>query len=451
MINVNRKLLIIIATVISIMLIILLVIVSRRAEPIVPRENEKFQRVENNDSSILHYNGKIYYIDNFYEEGKNYYKLASLPINFDNNIETSGLKPVTLISFGNVQPSKILKIDQDILFYFISGNTYYYSITENIYEKFCDGQLQYLDSENLTYITLYNGNLYRGKYYESTLATREMKMLTSSAMNRKYEDDENIYYYVSMNNALLLGFNKNDFILSTYDTIDTTRSELLEVFSTDKYVLVIVETGDKQYLERINKQTKEKEVFPLKDLYDEITFVKNAEKKRSTINDFYLFATKSEILEDGTETVKAEKYVYTDSKNSLTIYEGMVPGDSIENYTLTADDNTITLFKDDKKITSITYAMPEVENIKLENIEIIGDYLYYEIRLDNIKNIPISEDEIFPEDDIDMNVDVDFNETSDDITTIDTSDLFDEEPVKVQNILARTKVSGGESYQINIK
>ena len=148
--NVNRKLLKIIGGIILIVLIIMLIVISINAK-------------------------------------------KSIKIIQPMNFESGEAIPVILKDFGYVQPSKKLFIDRYFLFYYFSGKTYYYNLNTYDYDVFCEGELEYLDSENNTFLSLSNGNVYRGVYYEDTLSTRQINKLTTSAMNKLYEDDDNLY------------------------------------------------------------------------------------------------------------------------------------------------------------------------------------------------------------------------------------------------------------------
>lgn len=416
--DVNRKLLKIIGGIIIVVLIVLLIIISFNAKKNVLKVNNNYSKVVNNNSNIIHYDNKIFFMDNSVVNGRNYYKFVYLPINF----ESGDVNPAILKDFGNVEPSKKLFIDKYFLFYYFSGKTYYYNLNTYDNDVFCEGELQYLDSENHSYFSLYNGNIYRGTYYEDTLSTRQINKLTTSAMNRVYEDEDTLYYYVTMQNGVLLGLSKDKSTLSTYDSYDSSTSRIEDVFSTDKYVFVVISRNDGKTLDRVTKQTKEIQHYDLGNDYYNVTIAKNSNTGKKKSNDIYLYAN----------GYKGEtKIMYSESLNSVKEYNDVVPGDSIQNYSVKIDeDNIITLYKNKKKITTIACPMSNVENINLTNIEIIGDYLYYDISMNNIKNIVETEDSS--------------NDAETEVTPSNTQ-------IITCSILARTNVNGGESYQMNLK
>lgn len=230
--------------------------------------------IYNNDSHVVGYDGNIYFINHYEVNHKMNYALSYLPIDFDQT-NLNSVRPINLIQFRTVQPGEKLKIDSGMIFYQYAGNTYYYRLEDGKSDRFCEGNLQYLDMSSNRYVTLYKGSLYEGRFFSGTYNTYEINQLTTSNMVKMEEDKDNIYYYAAEKKPVLVGLRKSDFAFLIYDIIDQSEYHLSKIKLTNKEVIELLESGDSYYSAPINIKSKEKGKLTLANEEEVASFDKN--------------------------------------------------------------------------------------------------------------------------------------------------------------------------------
>lgn len=317
--------------------------------------------VLNNQGNVVQYDGNLYFINSYVKEGKPHYELSFLPVEFIDENQKMTQTPKGLVNFESVLPGKNLMIDSDKIFYYFSGSTYYYDIIEKNIHKFCDGALQYLNSSRLFYLTLYDGKIFQGIFYAGTWNTREINQLTSSRIVKLEEDTDYIYYYVPLEKSVLMGLRKSDLVAVIFDTIDSSEYSLMKIKLAEKEIIELLKKDEEYYTTSIHKKTKAK---------GEINAI-SQEEANALLKSF------------------------------------------MDQYTVRLEDKVVNLYENGKQITSISYSLEEVESVSLEKVELVGNYLYYELLLKSVTQ--------------------------------------DNGYKKTESILARCNHSGGISYQMNIK
>ena len=231
--------------------------------------------VYNNDSHIVAYDGNVYFMNHYEINHKTHYELSSMPIDFAKTDANMIVSPTGLVQFRTVKPGEYLKIDAGIIFYQYAGDTYYYEIENGASDRFCQGNIQYLDMASNRYITLYKGCLYEGRFSLGTLNTYRINQLTTSSMQKLAEDKDNIYYYAAEKKPVLVGLRKNDLTFLIYDIIDKGEYHLSKIKLTDNDIIELVESGENYYSLPINKKSKAKGSFTLLNEEEIASFEKN--------------------------------------------------------------------------------------------------------------------------------------------------------------------------------
>lgn len=398
--DLTPKTLKIIASLIIISLITIIVLVGVTAEKPQKEEKEVISEIINNNEKVVHHSGDVYSYTNIFRNNRWSNVLLKLPIDFNDKSTRMIIQEFSVFS-ENIT----LNFENNRLFYMYGPDTYMYNIIQNRIDRFCEGELQFLCEGN-SFVTLFDGNLYKGEYYPATYFAKSFKKLTDGSF-KKFDEDENRVYYSSStgaSNTLVVALDKTTLNIILIDNFKTNKQELQDIMVTDNYVYELIKGNDGQYIRKVSKEMKEEnediefEILPIEnaeyvELIDSM-YVRALNSTDDSIirDDLYFFIADVEAITNDNlidyKILNKTVYKYDESKNKVDLYTGIFNELWIDNYYLVQDGKTVSLYNKNNYITSIETQIAAASELELVNVNVIGDYLYYEFE---IKNENVSE------------------------------------------------------------
>lgn len=418
--NLNQKTLKIIAGVIIFFIVAIVIFLGVTAEKPL-EEEEGIAEIMNNNEKVVHHSGDIYCYTRILKENRWVNVLLKLPIDFN-----STTPRMIVQEFSTNVKDVELNFENNKLFYTPDVNTYIYNITGNRIDRFCEGELQFLYAPN-SYVTLCDGNLYKGDYYTQTYLTKKIKKLTEGSFN-KFDEDENRVYYSTQagSNTIVVALDKSTLNIILIDNFETKKQQLEDVLVTDNYIYELIRDGDGLFVKKVSNKLKneneriEYEILPIENA-EYIEFIDSMYSREieplnnnsASIGDdlyFYICDVEEDVDADMTEYIIVSKavYKYDEAQNKVDAYNDDAFNELwLDNYSLVLNDSNVELYHKNKFITSIETDITENVTLGMNSVNVIGDYLYYEFQISNGNNRDI--------------------------------------------VLARTLKTGGESQRINLK
>lgn len=434
-VGILKKIAILIAT----LLILIIIIVANLNKPPKIEEVEILDAV-NNGGRVVHYSGDLYCASHIMENGvlRNY--LIRLPIDFNDNTPRDFFQKIN----GSPLDSNLTFFENKL--FYKDSKVYLYDLQKNKASMFCEGELQFMLEPN-AFVMLQNGDLYKGKYYETTYMPNEFEKIATGNFIRRGEDEENVYYSSSSgtSNTIIVALNKEDLSIITLDDINTRKQVVEDVEVTDDYVYAFVSGDAERYIKKISKELDKNGDADitkiLLDKFDKIEVIdsqytkslnlgeKSKKNKKENFNDLYFYG--SVIDELGERYGKATTYItklykYSFKDDTITEYNGVLNELHTKSYSGDINGSIAEIYYGDKKLTEIETGVSNLKNIVINDINIVEHdkkyYLYYEIIVNEVEKV------------------------------IDEETKKESEIVKIADIiLARTLLEGGPSQRINIK
>lgn len=343
----------------------------------------------NNRERIIYHSGDIYCYTTVPTEKNLQYMLLRLPINYSDSSNREIIE-----NFGNALTDTTLNVYKNKIFY-QKGATYMYDIVESKIDKFCDGEIQFMLEPNF-FVMLQDGDLYKGRYYETTLAVNRFEKLAEGNFVRCGEDTKRMYYYSSTgtNNTLIVGLDKETLNIIMYDRLDTARDVVNDVIVTDNYIYVLYGNNDSKQIKKISKKKDANNEYPSEvlkiDTFNKVEIIKQKYTEpldsKLPFDDFYFYGSVMTNPGDNytAATYDTKMYKYDEKSNKVEEYTGKLNERFAAHYSITSGDDGCTLYYDQKELTKIPSNFTDFSDItsmEVMEINIIEDYIYYEVKL----------------------------------------------------------------------
>lgn len=343
----------------------------------------------NNRERIIYHSGDIYCYTTVPTEQNLQYMLLRLPINYSDSSNREIIE-----NFGGALGDTTLDVYKNKIFY-KKGATYTYDIVNNEIDKFCEGEVQFMIEPNF-FVMLQDGDLFKGRYYENTMAVNRFEKLAEGNFVRAGEDSKRMYYYSSTgnNNTIVVGLDKETLNIIIFDRIDTVGKTLDDMIVTDNYIYIVYGNDEAKQVKKISKQINSNGEYPSEILQiDKLNIIEFIEEKYTkplnsdaVFDDVYLYG--SVLIQPGdyyTSPVYDTKiYKYDSKTNKVSEYTGQLNERFAAHYSITSGDDGCTLYYQEKELTKIPTTLTTFADIiKMEVLEIniIEDYIYYEVKL----------------------------------------------------------------------
>lgn len=373
-------------------LIVIFVAVFLSGSPDAP-EVVEVENVEamNNKERIIYHSGDIYCYTTVPTEQNMQYMLLRLPIDFSDSSNREIVE-----NFGEALGDTTLDVYQNKIFY-KKGSTYMYDIVENKIDKFCEGEIQFMIEPNF-FIMLQDGDLYKGRYYENTMAVNRFEKLAEGDFVRAGEDSERMYYYSSTgnNNTIVVGLNKETLNIIMFDRLDTVNQTVDDMIVTDNYMYIVYGNSAEKQIKKISKQVNDDGEYPSEllkiDKFNKVEFLEEKYTKPlnsdAVFDDLYFYG--SVITKPGDNYTPTEYetkiYKYDVKSGKVSEHTGQLNERFSAHYSITSGDDGCTLYYHEKELTKVPTNLTNFADIiKMEvlGINIIEDYIYYEVKLIN--------------------------------------------------------------------
>ena len=201
------------------------------------------------------------------------------------------------------------------------------------------------------FVMLQDGDLYKGRYYESTLAVNRFEKLAEGNFIKAGEDTKRMYYYSSTgnNNTIIVGLDKETLNIIMYDRLDTARESVDDMIVTDNYLYVIYGNDEGKKIKKISKQMNSNNEYPGELLqigtFNKVEFI--AQKyteplnSKSVFDDIYFYG--SVIINPGDNytpaTYDTKMYKYDVNLNKVEEYNGKLNERFTAHYSITSGDD----------------------------------------------------------------------------------------------------------------
>lgn len=375
----------------ALLTICIAILLYRSPNPLEITEVENVDAINNNER-IIHHSGDIYCYTRVSGKDNTQYMLLKLPIGFDENdnrevIEThnTSLDNLTLDGYKN-------KI------FYRNGSTYFFDTVTNSIKEFCKGEIQFMIEPNY-FVMLQDGNLYKGTYYATNYVVSSLEKLAEGDFIKVGEDNKRMYYYSSTgkNNIIVVGLDKKTLNIIIYDNIETLKYNLDDVIVTDNYLFEIYGTESEKHIKRISKKQNKEGQYLAEELkidkLDVIEFVDARYTKpligNQSFDDVYFYG--STIISPGdyyaNKVLDTKMYKYDSKLNKVSKYSGKLNELSTDRYSITCSDKGCRLLFDGKELTKVPTTIADLNSVtkkEVKEINIIEDYIYYEIALANV-------------------------------------------------------------------
>lgn len=386
--NLNLKSLKIIAICLTSLIVICIAVVfDRSPKKYVVPEIEIIEAL-NNREKIIHHSGEIYCYTTIPSVAGVQHVLLTLPIEF----KKTDARHIIEKYAGALENAKLEVYNNKI--FFNKGLTQYYDINQKQIGKFCDGELQFMVEPNY-FIVLKDGNLYKGRYYPTNYVINHIEMIAEGNFVKCGEDTKRMYYYSEgKTNTLVVGLDKKTLNIIIYDNLKNLEQKLDDVMVTDNYLFEVYEADSEKKIKKISKKPDGKDQYPSEELklqhFDvielvDLKYTKPIETNKA-FDDVYFYGSVIEIPGDyyTADTLNTKMYKYDAEKDKVFEYIGNLNERSTERYSIVSGDAGCFLYFDGKEITQIPTIitdLSDVSNMQVLNIEIIANYLYYEVQL----------------------------------------------------------------------
>ncbi len=375
----SREKLVRLAIVIAVLIVILIILATllyKKETPTNREEQEKIYKkavLLNNDDRVIQYGNEVFYISNFKDSNLSPYVIASIPANFD---EEAGTKTPSIIATKNMaNPSSRLFMYNNCLYYTYGDDTYEYNLLEKTTRTFCDGKLQYITSN--FFVSLDNGDLYKGEYYPTTHSVKRLQALTTeSYMIKLCEDEDTIFYDsgASKETRLIVGLNKSNYNLKIYYRYNVKEYELSSAISNNNSLILLIQNikGATETFDISSKPTtivavKKKDLSTTENLLEnkyikgEIEYISNNKEKKA-------------ICKFVTENNASETYELNLKNLKLTKYD-----EKTENYEVKTEKNEIIISKGENEIARYASKLGKINSAYISNFYKVGDYIYFDV------------------------------------------------------------------------
>lgn len=393
--NLDQKKLKIIAGVIATLLVLVVIFIGMTAEKPHEEGEEVISEIYNDNEKIVHHSGDIYCYTSVFRNNRWANVLLKLPVDFASNSSR-----MIIQEFSSVGENIKLNFENNRVFFKSGSNTYMYNIIQNRIDTFCEGELQFLYEPN-SFVTLYNGNLYKGNYYPATYLTKTIKKLAEGNFKKLDEDENRVYYSTSTgtSNTIVVALDKTTLNIILIDNFETKKQTIEDLLVTDNYVYELISDDSGKFIRKVSKEVKEEnsniefEILPIEKAeyieFIESEYSRPLSSSSTTMarDDLYFYIGD---LEDNPDTymtdyiiVNKEVFKYDESKNEVDLYTGVFNELWLDNYILKSIDSNVDLYYKDKYITTIQTNVTGKVDLKMNSVNIIGDYLYYEFIISN--------------------------------------------------------------------
>ncbi|MBQ8300150.1 MAG: hypothetical protein IJX99_09965 [Clostridia bacterium] len=383
------------------MIVAILIFLGVTAERPPKEVDEGIAEIFNNNEKIVHHSGDIYCYTNIFKDNKWTNVLLKLPIEFDDSTPR-----MIVHEFSSMVENIKLNFENNRLFYMSGASTYMYNITQNRIDRFCEGELQFMCEPN-SFVTLTDGNLYKCEYYPATYFTKNVTKLADGTFKRYDEDENRVYYSTSAgSNSLVVALDKETLNIILIDNFPTKDMQIEDVLVTDNYVYELIKSNEGPFVKKVsNKSKKENEKIeftklPINDA-EYIEFIDSKYSKKlepmkkkeddSSSDDLYFYVGDLELDPNaytiGYIVASKEAHKYDEATNKVASYDDNTFNETwLDNYSLFLNGENVELYHNNKYITSVKTSITEDVNLKMNSVNIIGDYLYYEFQISNSTN-----------------------------------------------------------------
>ncbi len=430
--NINRKYLYIALGVLGAIILGIVIYVSIRTKNVLDqkkvRESNLYE-VKNNNSFITQYGDNLYYFPEALAGTINKYLHVASAKDENSSIGEQILKIESLKMYN----SNII-IFENKMFYKQFGNTYMIDFKDRLkYEKFCEGDIQYIDANKA--LVIIDGNLYNVPYFSDTYKPQRYGKIIIGNLT-KLSEDENVLYFKSVNEngiQTIVGVDKSTMKIIIYDSNIKNTIKINDFLTTNDYLFYLATENNNNFVYRIDKKNHEKEIISLKE-YKNISIFKNDNKD----NIYFL-----SVQDDGT----IKKYICKEDSTVPEEFIGNVNQEFIGNYTITLKDNKLELYKGGKYFTTIETDARNLTKANILDIATIDNNIYYKIYYTNSTNLEVTEDMLYNRP---ITLDEDKEESSGDIEEV--SGDVEESSGDIDKIITKTNIykvsSNGEKVQL---
>ena len=386
----NMKALKVIAICLTAFIVILMaVLVTSSPKELTVVEVENVDAM-NNKERIIYHSGDIYCYTTVPSNNTLEYMLLRLPVDFTESSDREVIE-----NFGGALNDMMLDVYKNKLFY-KKGATYMYDIVENRLDKFCDGEIQFMIEPNY-FVMLEDGNLFKGRYYENTLKVNRFEKLADGSFIRAGEDSQRMYYYstTGTNNTIIVGLDKETLNIIIFDRLDTSKQKLDNLFVTDNYLFALYGDNTEKFIKKISKKSNEQGEYSSEllkiDVFNKVEFIdekytRPLEKSNQIFDDVYFYGY---VMTDPGDyytapTYDVKMYKYDNKMNKVSEYTGQLNERFATHYSITSGDDGCTLYYHEKELTKIPSNLTDfsdVHKMEVMEINIIEDYIYYEVKI----------------------------------------------------------------------